>query len=143
MFDVAIQKIIIPKEFQDIECSVYKIERAKQYIRQNNHIDKPIAVNNNLVLLDGYSRYLAAKALGLKKVPCERHEQFIYGTFEGNPKRYIWANRNHIPIKRGDLVIVENRQDEFATVKVRKIFSSAIKEQCPPRKTILRKVTNY
>ena len=142
MFEVDIQKITIPKEFQDVNCSPGKIERAVQLIR-NNGIIKPIAVNSNLMLLDGYSRYLAAKSMGLKTVPCEYHEQFIHGTFEGNPKRYVWINSNHIPIKRGDLVVVENMKDEFATVRVKKVFSSKLKEKCPPRKSVLRKVTNY
>ena len=124
-------------------CSPLKVEKAKEQIIANGKkVAKPIVINNKKILLDGYSRYLAAKSLGLTTIPCEQHEQFIYGTFEGNPKPYVWANRNHIPIKKGDLVIVENREGEFATVKVKKIFMAKLHDNFPLRKTILRKATD-
>jgi hypothetical protein len=77
---VHITDIIIPEEFAKTKCSYNKIRWAKEYYKRNGRFDKPITViaetnergnYNMLLLVDGYSRYLAALSLGLNYVSIE------------------------------------------------------------------------
>jgi hypothetical protein len=71
---VNIQDIHIPEDFLGTPPKEEKIVRAIQLIRQDPANMKPITVNMNendqgkYILKDGYSRYLAARELGLKTV---------------------------------------------------------------------------
>lgn len=62
--------IKISKEFLKSNVSDKKIEKAKDYIKKHKKIDKPIVVNNNGVLMDNYTRLIAAYLMGLHEVPC-------------------------------------------------------------------------
>jgi hypothetical protein len=69
---VKIEDIIIPDDFKNTQCSHNKVRWAKEYYIRNGHFDKPISVivetnerglPNKLILIDQYSRYLAAQKL--------------------------------------------------------------------------------
>lgn len=76
---VHIEDIVIPEDFKNTECSYNKIRWAKEYYQRNGHMDKSISIiaftnengkSNELLLVDEYSRYLAAKEhLNLDYVP--------------------------------------------------------------------------
>lgn len=88
---VRVSDIIIPEEFSNTRTSKNKIRWAKEYYQRNGHFDKPISVvahtnedgyPNELLLVDEYSRYLAAVELKLQFIPviyidintyCEEH----------------------------------------------------------------------
>ena len=74
---VDIDDIVIPDNFKRTHCSFNKIRWAKEYYQRNGYMDKPISViaetnerglPNKLILIDEYSRYLAAKKLFRLKV---------------------------------------------------------------------------
>lgn len=60
---------IIPYENNAKEHPDWQIAQIKNSIEQFGFND-PIAVNENMGIIEGHGRYLAAKELGLKKVPC-------------------------------------------------------------------------
>jgi len=75
---VHIEDVKIPPDFARTKCRQSKIDRAKRYYLEHKQLDKPITVipeinekgfPNKLLLVNGYSRYLAAKRLCLNKVP--------------------------------------------------------------------------
>lgn len=75
---VSIYDIWIPLDFRMTTPQQRKIIKACNYLNENNGFDKPITViaetnekghKNKLVLVDGYTRYLAALYNGIKTVP--------------------------------------------------------------------------
>ncbi len=60
---------IIPYENNAKEHPDWQIAQIKNSIEQFGFND-PIAVNENMGIIEGHGRYLAAKELGLKEVPC-------------------------------------------------------------------------
>ena len=60
---------ITPYENNAKEHPDWQIAQIKNSIEQFGFND-PIAVNENMGIIEGHGRYLAAKELGLKKVPC-------------------------------------------------------------------------
>ena len=63
---IDIDDIKIKKNFKYV--STEKVNNAKEYFMQHNKFDNPIVLDFKGILLDGYSRYIAAKELGLKQV---------------------------------------------------------------------------
>lgn len=60
---------ITPYENNAKEHPDWQIAQIKNSIEQFGFND-PIAVNENMGIIEGHGRYLAAKELGLKEVPC-------------------------------------------------------------------------
>ena len=74
---VRLEDIVISDDFKRTHTNKHKIENAEYYYINNGHFDKPISViaeinekglPNELFLIDEYSRYQAAKRLGLEFV---------------------------------------------------------------------------
>lgn len=102
--------IKIRDDFMSTPPSDKKIKKAVRHIEKFKRIDKPIILNNG-VLVDGYSRYLAAGIKGLQEVPYLELQEIscIVGKFDNSNKEYTWKNDKNIDIKIGDRVIVESR----------------------------------
>lgn len=58
----------VTKEFLLSDVSEKKIEKQKKYIKEYGRIGKPIVLNNG-VLVDGYTRFIAAYLMGLHDIP--------------------------------------------------------------------------
>lgn len=131
-----IKNVVIPFEFQMSKPSIEKISKAKQFIEKYNHLDKPVVFNyyveeidygtvvsEKYALADNYTRYLAAKELGIKKVPCmgaieyygiHSHQRnfipYITAVFPDTlleRKEYVWKNPKLLNISVGDTVVVK------------------------------------
>lgn len=66
-----VSSIQIPQEFQEVSPSEKKIVKAVQYYVEYGYLDQEILLikgEGGWVLRDGYTRYLAAKRLGLDEV---------------------------------------------------------------------------
>ena len=61
---VAISDIIIPDVFANTKPRQYKIDKIRNYYLEYGCVDKPVTVNGNNVLIDGYIRYLVLKENG-------------------------------------------------------------------------------
>ena len=66
---IKLNKINIPEDFRNKQPKSFKIENAIKYYKNNGCFDKLITIDGNKTLVDGYARYLAAVALGLKSIP--------------------------------------------------------------------------
>lgn len=66
---ISIENITIPKEFLKHYVRKEKLNQEIKYFKEYGYLSEPVKVNNDNVLVDGYSRYIVAGKLGLKKVP--------------------------------------------------------------------------
>lgn len=64
-----LNEIIIPNHMKNTTPHEWKIKRVRNRLGEKNRLDRPITINSNHVLLDGYTRYLVAKEVGMKYVP--------------------------------------------------------------------------
>ena len=63
------------REFYQINCTEsHRLKENKQYIEKYNHLKRPIVVDKNYWILDGYTWYLAAKQKEFITVPIIRLE---------------------------------------------------------------------
>ena len=91
---IDIKLIKIPLRFLQTPPKQDKYNRIKQSCKELGRLDKSIEINSNMLLTDGYIRYLIAKEIGLKEVP-------IIITFNnhcGNVTSNIIGNNNHVTI---------------------------------------------
>lgn len=105
---INLYNVKISDSFLKSKPSAKKLMKAIKYFEKYGRIDKPIVLNNG-VLVDGYIRYLVADIKGLEKVPYVELQQmsYIVGVFDGNKKEYTWKNNKRIPIDIGDKVCVK------------------------------------
>lgn len=64
-----IDKISIPPEFLEKNPSKAKTLPTIEYVKKTGQVEKPITINLDHVLIDGYRQYYVAKMLGLKEIP--------------------------------------------------------------------------
>lgn len=93
---------IIPYENNAKEHPDWQIAQIKNSIEAFGFND-PIAVNENMGIIEGHGRYLAAKELGLKEVPCI----ILSGMTADEERAYILAH-NKLTMNTGfDLEVLE------------------------------------
>lgn len=93
---------ITPYENNAKEHPDWQIAQIKNSIEQFGFND-PIAVNENMGIIEGHGRYLAAKELGLKEVPCI----ILSGMTADEERAYIIAH-NKLTMNTGfDLEVLE------------------------------------
>ena len=66
---VPLESLIVPPHMEKCEPAPWKLERVRNRLGKKVQLDKPITVDRNNVIRDGYTRYLVAKELGMKYVP--------------------------------------------------------------------------
>lgn len=126
MKTISLDKIKISKNFTESKPSDSKVEKAVKYFEANGRLDKPIVLNNG-VLVDNYARYLAAKLKGLHEVPYVELQEMSYIVGKHNRKEYIWKNDRNIDVEIGDRVLVRikhNDKNKKACVTVVNVFYS-------------------
>lgn len=135
--NVKLNNIKISKSFAITQPNPNKISKAITYYRDNKCFDKPIVVNQDNILVDGYTRYLAASKMGLRKIKVTRVYtiEYIYGRHCDSEKTYVWKNIMNFPIARGNFVLVEAR-DKTDIVKVTNVRHLAK----PPRREYIKNV---
>jgi hypothetical protein len=70
-FTVSIDDIIITNKFRNTNPKETKVNRECNKYKTNGKFEKPIILDNNNVLTDGYSRYLALRKLGIQNTIVE------------------------------------------------------------------------
>lgn len=64
-----LDEIVIPKKFLDTPPRREKIEETIEFYKKHGKFDQPVIVRkNDLLLTDGYKRYIAAKEMGLTEI---------------------------------------------------------------------------
>lgn len=138
----------IREDFEQTKPSDKKIKKAEKYIRKFKRIDKPIILNNG-VLVDGYSRYLAAINKYLYEVPCVELQEmnYIVGKFDNCDKEYVWKNDKNLDIKVGDKVFVKTQnihKNKIVSLYVTVVdtFQSDSLELYNKHKKVIKKLDN-
>ena len=93
---------IIPYENNAKEHQDWQIAQIKNSIEKFGFND-PIAVNENMGIIEGHGRYLAAKELGLKEVPCI----ILSGMTADEERAYIIAHNKLTMNTRFNLEVLE------------------------------------
>lgn len=165
-----ISDIIINDTFSNTIPSESKMSKVKRYVEENGKQDKPIVVNKNNVLLDGYVRYLVlknlgyedalVKKLGIKKEKSENKNEsyknklttYIYGVhynkkLDKYSKEYVWR----IPHNRlefeddllpGDVIMV-NTKYGISPITITKIeWLRECPVEFPVKKVVFKKINS-
>lgn len=64
-----VKDIIISEDFKDTDPASWKLQHKVDYYKQHGELPKDIMINDENVLIDGYTTYLAAVMFGLEYVP--------------------------------------------------------------------------
>lgn len=90
--------IIIPKEFIETPPKKWKLKRAEQeYLSQFEF--KGIVVDENNILVDGYTRYLVAKKYGIKNVRVTIRVDLNEKQFKRYKKKIVGGNLYNLLFK--------------------------------------------
>lgn len=150
---IRLSKIVIPDSFKRSNPMEIKLDYVRDYVKNHGELDKPIVLNGNM-LVDNYVRYLVAKELGFREVPCisskeyrdrknviEMPATYIAAEFKDNPKEYIWRVPNGISVEVGDMVLVKSKfkDDNKAVVTVGRVFQSDDVDMLK-HKTVIKKL---
>ena len=65
-----IEKVIVPDYMARTTPAQWKIERVEQRLGDKKQLDKPVTLNAKNEIVDGYTRYLVARELGMSYIPC-------------------------------------------------------------------------
>ena len=136
MIDIKIDEIIIQPQFEKFKCNTEKIEKEKRFYKEFGTMSFPVVLSEKNVLIDGYSRYLAAKDLGLIAVPCVHKYRLVFGVFPDNEKEYCWKNPENLNVKEGDQIVVDTKNGEQIITVTR--FKKSYKRGNRWHKNVLR-----
>ena len=154
MNKIKLSDIIIPESFKNSVPNENKLNYVREYVKNNNKIDKPIVTNGN-ILTNNYTRYLVAVEYGLKEVPYVTvHEYkkdknnmpitYIIGKFKNNDKEYVWKVTKNVDIHIGDKVLVrskcKNNNNRAQVVTVVGMFTSDNVKLMTRHKPIIKKL---
>jgi hypothetical protein len=64
-----LSQIYVPEHFAKSTPHDWKIQRVRNRLGVKKKLDKPITINQDHYIVDGYTRYLVAKEIGIKYVP--------------------------------------------------------------------------
>lgn len=120
-----LKDIVIPKDFQLKSPRIGKLIECARYFQKFGALDKPITVNKQGILMDGYVRYIVAKKMGLEEVPTIINEAGVYvlAHHAVKGKRYWWKVKSKDERKfidkvyKGDRILV-NTKKGLCTVTV-------------------------
>ena len=73
-----LENLIVPEFMAATKPAHWKIKRVRDRLGDKQQLDKPITLDHNNVIRDGYTRYLVAKEIGMKFVPV-RYVQYRKG----------------------------------------------------------------
>lgn len=95
---IKLDEIIIPNKMSQSVPSKEKVSKARKYFITFGKIDKPIVIDENKVLIDGYIRYLVLNGFGVIQTDDvvvtsnSKVITYIYGKHpnQQSNKEYVW-----------------------------------------------------
>lgn len=69
VYHVKLSEITVPSSFQKTPPKAEKMKKKWFYYRDNGEFESPIIIDNDFVLVDGYTSYLIAKEEHINFVP--------------------------------------------------------------------------
>ena len=136
-----LSEIKIPKCFAKTQPSPTKLVNCAAYCRKFGTLDKPITINKDKVLVDGYVRYLVAKKLHMDDVPVVNQRPvriYVKGKHNPDGKDYWWIvkkkdenkfiEKSHV----GDHILVDTKKGERIIV----ITDISLRDKSPTDKKL-------
>lgn len=150
-----IEDIKISDQFLASHPSSEKMERVEKYWLLTNHQDKPIILDKNGYLVDGYTRYLIMKRNGATQVRIVRKNQpvalikcvhvYSNGT---TSQEYTWEirrNKNWKPflenLQVGDFVMCATKYG-YSPVKITQVQTENIELERRHKRVLVNKRVN-
>ena len=96
---VNISDIIIDHRMKATPPSFGRVHNKVRYVAETGEFPYKIAINNDMVLVDGYASYLAAMELGIKAVKCDIMEREIENNASSHPNRRVYIQ----PVTKKDI----------------------------------------
>lgn len=92
---INLSDIIISSDFAKTTPGQRKMDWVRDYYRRTNHIDKPIVIDENNLLIDGYIRYLVllennVATTVVKVVHYNHNVIYVFGKYPNGHKEYSW-----------------------------------------------------
>lgn len=166
---IGVGAIKIPRSYRNSNPASFKLDKVRKYYQKYGRLDKPIMIDEDYVLIDGYTRYIIAIEEKLTSVECiivsddetehltdkeiwEREnknhldlgeKEYIIAKFPNRDKEYIWVNTKGLPIDIGDIVDVRVEcEGKFRITQAEVVgkFWSATEEHRKSIKSIFKKV---
>ena len=139
--------IKIPNSFLKTQPNDTKLMACAKYYNKFGQLDKPITVNGNGYLVDGYVRYLVAKSMGMKEVPTKliaEERIYVMGRHKDVGKKYWWVVKkkdevnfiNHINV--GDKIIVNTKKGQCPA-----IVAHIVTRDTPPINQKIKTVASF
>lgn len=120
-----LSEIKVPKQFKKTPPSPTKLIKCIEYYNEHGELDKPITINKNNVLVDGYVRYIVAQKMNIEDVPVIYHVDlnvYVKAKHRSIGKSYWWKVREkdkvHFIEKShiGDHILVDTKKGERIVV---------------------------
>ena len=124
-----LKDIKVPKSFLKTIPRSKKIISISKYYNKFGTLDKPITIDKDGNLKDGYARYVVAKHMGMTDVPVEYVSKiYILACHKSDGKRYWWQVQEKdedMFVKKvnvGDNVLVDTKKGEMdvCVVKIKR-----------------------
>ena len=86
-----LEDIVISEDFRHTDPAARKIQRKVNYYKRTGELPADIIINDENVLIDGYTTYLTAVRYGFTHVPVRRgYVEIIEASYRSGSKVYTW-----------------------------------------------------
>ena len=136
--DFQIKDIVISEDFKNTTPAERKLQRKEDYFVNTGKLPEDIVINDDNVLIDGYTTYLVAVKHGILSANVKRgYVELIEAAHSAGSRLYVWRvpASMHGSIKKGDRCIVRtgNGVNRVAVVNI-------LRQQYPVQNPRLRNV---
>lgn len=136
--DFQIKDIVISEDFKNTTPAERKLQRKEDYFINTGKLPEDIVINDDNVLIDGYTTYLVAVKHGILSANVKRgYVELIEAAHSAGSRLYVWRvpASMHGSIKKGDRCIVRtgNGVNRVAVVNI-------LRQQYPVQNPRLRNV---
>lgn len=135
-----IKEIIISEDFKNTPPTEGKMQFKREYLKKTGVLKKNIIINDENVLIDGYTTYLLALEHGMDHVPVIRgYVEIVEAVHKKGGKEYSWKVPTQLigSINSGDKCVVRTSSG-VKYVRVVNILRQKYPVQTPKLQNVLR-----
>lgn len=133
-----LKDIVISEDFKSTVPVSWKLQKKMEYYERTWKLPEDIVINDENVLIDGYTTYLTASRYGVTHVPVKRgYVELIEASHRTGLKKYFWRVPSGLVgmIHKGDKCIVRTARG------VRRVcVVNVLQQQYPVQEPRLRNV---
>lgn len=135
-----VTEIIISEDFKNTPPTERKMQYKREHLKNKGVLKKNIIINDENVLIDGYTTYLLAMENGMNDVPVIRgYVEIVEAVHKKGGKAYSWKVPTHLigAISPGDKCIVQTSSGA-KYVRVVNVLRQQYPIQTPKLQNVLR-----